>query len=356
LVQIAKVFVDLSMPTCGTAVKNGEVLLILGEAYMKADNEMRSLFLEHEACHVALDHTGRFVKHTGWKDGDKDSPKASPQIWNIAADAVIHHRCLDITRMRETDVPGVTFGDLKLPPQPLETAYEALMQKAKKDFEQLMKDLKEKGHGGCEREAHSGTLPEWVASEVAQAVARDVMGRQAGSERGKRFPLGPVQAQPPEWVRQVRAWLERTRGRGRERVRSWLRIGRAGSLLAGRSRVATRTGLILVDCSGSISDKMLNEVSNLLRATGIKPEVVLWAVESTKRLSQEEALHLLKTGTGPGGGTDPREAATYRREGEPSIWITDGLVGTWPRMTQKDLVMWTDEAPPAGVAEVRIRI
>lgn len=361
LVQVCKITVDEQLPTCASGVRDGEPILILGKAYIdQLDPEVRADFLEHEAVHVALAHSRRFDQHTGSRTTRGLTPeiKGSPKIWNLAADAVIHHRCLDPVRIAAAGIPPVTFEGLQLPPQPLEPAYDALLQKANEKLQELLEKME-----GCGREKAEGSgdgsfeieMPSWVASEVAAAVQRDVQQSGYGRTHQSRGHIGPIQAQAPKWVRDVLAWLDKQRGRGRERVRSWLREGHSGSLIAGRARVASRTGLILVDQSGSISDGMLHTVANLLSSQSMRPEVVLWAVEATPRLSREAALDLMKNGGGPGGGTDMTAAALRRRDGEPSIWITDGEVPGWPQMGPKDLVLYTHNAPPAGVACVHIR-
>ncbi len=351
---VDRIIYDPEVPTLATGfTDDGEIVLILGKSYFEASDELKAHELEHEACHVALKHMARFKA--------LDEPR-NPKVWNLAADAAIHHRCLDPQPF--IDAPNhpdpVTFETLEIPPCTPEVAYNLLMKNVQTITIQIGcghgegKEGDEKGDG----KDGLGDIPDWAASEIAKAVeeaAREIYGKKAGSQRGQRPSLGSVCDPPPKWMVELLAHLQRKPGR-RTRKRSWQRENRRNPDLPGRARRGDKGALVLVDCSASMADDTLRQVAGLLNQIRYKMTVVLWAVDSTERLTTGEALALLKSGKGPGGGTDPTEAATHREWGERSIWITDGYVGRWPKLTPDDIVLTTAEHAPAPAVSIKIGI
>lgn len=340
LVSVAHSIQRSEIPTLGVGVdEKGHIVLHLGKAYFEAkDDHARTMMLEHEACHVALGHSRRARA----LEKQRSPEPWNGAAWNCATDAAIHHHCLDPVALEAaTGIQPVTFKQLDIPPCPPEVAYPLLLKQAEQ-------------HGGCGREVNFEDLPAWAQAEVAQAVA-EAAGKMAGSERRMRPALGPVASEPPSWARILLAHLERRRGR-RIRTRSWTRQHRTCPLLPGMARRADMGALIMVDCSGSISEPLLTEVSALLASARWQCEVILWAVDHTPRLPARTAIAMLRDGQAPSGGTSPAAAAKLRHPGERCIWITDGYVDAWPPMSADDVVLTCGDMPPEGVTGIKVEM
>jgi hypothetical protein len=348
---VHKITVDPTMPTIATSVDKGQVRLALGKAYLDVDDETKSVMLEHEACHVAMRCTERYVAHQ--HHGQMPAPehwKANPidwhneqqrrQMWNVAHDAVIHHRCLDPSRVDEkAGFESVTFERLKMSPRSCESTYDELLKKAEENATPA----------GCGRGMGDGEpLPDWLSAEVADAVAREYASYGSG---GSTRVFGPSQPPPPKWARLLEAWLRKSCKRGRERKRSWLQINRRNPWLPGMVHLRGESALVLVDVSGSIPVAQVEMVCGLVNRYHRSVEVSWWADRASPRRSARLALAMKDN---VGGGTNPHPAAALRRQGEPVIWITDSEVPSWPTMTQLDLVLTTGADAPQPALTVRI--
>ncbi len=339
---VNRIQVDPSCPTLGTAVdqKTGDVLLVLGKAYLDAADDVKSVMLEHEACHVAMKCTERYIDHVHkgtMPDEHSAEEKRRQQTWNVAHDAVIHHRCIDPTKVLEV-VGGITFEKLELTPRSCEATYDALMEKSEQQ-------------SGCGRSDNMVQLPDWFAAEVAAEIAREY-GNGYGSNANTRL-FGPAQPPPPDWARMLEAWLRKSVKRGRSRRRSWLQVSRRNPFLPGMVHLRGESALVLVDVSGSIDDSTVNMVCGLVSRYAKALDVVWWADYASDRMPARQALATRKESC-VGGGTNPHPAAALRRAGEPVIWITDSQVPSWPKFTPMDLVMTSGEAAPAPATSVRL--
>lgn len=355
---VDRVKVERTFPTSATAIIKGKLTLILGKAYLAAEDDVsRNEFLLHEASHFYNATLARFPDKParGWQKSmsheEREALQQNALLWNLVMDAAQH----GLGGCHQDDPDVITWERLKLSPMSPEMAYAILKERVAQGKNP---DGSEQGNspspcGTCMHSQDDGTTESFLKGLETQGKMessgefknRDRMGG-TGRGEGAYVEASP----PPSWIRETLDYL--LSRRGDERRRSWRRENRCHRDLPGRSAVSGYAGLFLIDASGSISDV---ELGMFLGAVMSTPElknsqcaVFDHEVSPTAPVSQAQEL-LKQYGR---GGTDFGPPAALRVPGETAVWLTDGYpCGPWPD-EHDGPELWcitTDVRPPHGV-------
>lgn len=350
-VPAGNVVMDTEMPTCATGInEQGQLLLVIGTAFLDASGEVREQMLRHEAHHVFCNHMQR--------RGDRD-----PQLWNQVCDAAIHYQTnvdWELIEQEADDLHVVTFDRLDIPPMAPELAYDRLVKKGKQ----------EGTPDGCGSGSGTGNPMEQKASTawvtVAQSIANaadvemeetgehpfdaslsaaepDVLPVQEEShsppptqrrkgtaslgDGGQGKPYTLVLPEPPEWVERLLANLSKRRGRRLE-GRSYRREHRLGHpLLPGYGRSKRFDGVFMVDASGSIDTPLLMEMLSAVCATPELREakVYLFDTRLSPEFSSSDMKGIAHQVHQHRGGTRIKFAHQKVGTDRPLIWFTDAM-------------------------------
>ena len=370
--EVESVRYEPTLPTIAVAVVDQKMVLLVGQAYMEVPvyppgdvrrhdgDYLREQFLFHEAWHVLLGHhrlRGARKRHE----------------WNLACDAVIHHRAtIDLDAMRTTGMTPVTFETLDMMPCRPEVAYERLLDRAQSQQMAGADDSSgEETPAGCGRPSEND-LRRWVTgtddidedetalnearrARVVDAVMAGV--REDWAADGKHSadldrawtPLkdhttpghsdevsggrrvGQRSDDQPLWVADVVAHLRPVSGRT-ARARTYRREHRNGhALLPGRGRVGGVQPVFFLDASSSISDQVVQEMLTALRVTPIFADAMTFVFDTTTRgpFLASDAEGIRQAVRQSGGGTRIAGAWTdVVDQVDPActrVWITDGL-------------------------------
>ena len=370
--EVESVRYEPTLPTIAVAVVDQKMVLLVGQAYMEIPvyppgdvrrhdgDYLREQFLLHEAWHVLLGHhrlRGNRKRHE----------------WNLACDAVIHHRAtIDLDAMRTTGMTPVTFETLDMMPCRPEVAYQRLIDRAQS---QLMAGADgssgEDTSAGCGRPSED-ELRRWVTgtgdidengtalnearrARVVDAVMagvredwaadgkhtadldrgwtplKDHMTPGHSDEVGGGRLVRHQSDDQPLWVADVVAQLRPVSGRT-ARARTYRREHRNGhALLPGRGRVGGVQPVFFLDASGSISDQVVAEMLTALRVTPIFADAMTFVFDTATRgpFLASDAEGVRRAFRQGGGGTRIAGAWTDAADHvDPMctrVWITDGL-------------------------------
>jgi len=370
--EVDRVQYEPRLSTIAVAVVDQTMVLIVGRAYMgipvyprgdvRRDHAdyLREQLLLHEAWHVLLGHLRLRGKRQNYE-------------WNLACDAVIHHRTsIDLDAMKTTGITPVTFEALDMVPCRPEIAYERLLDRA-----QSQQIIGADGSSGQETPAGCGRpsedeLRRWVTGpgaidegesaldEARRARVVDTVmagvredwaadGRHSadldrvwtplkdhttpghGDEVSRGRLVGQRSDDQPLWVSDVVAQLRPVSGRS-TRTRTYRREHRNGySLLPGRGRVGGVQPVFFLDASGSISDQVVLEMLTALRVTPIFADAMTFVFDTSTRgpFLASDAEGVRRAFRQGGGGTRIAGAWTDAADQvDPTctrVWITDGL-------------------------------
>ncbi|MEO1994506.1 MAG: hypothetical protein ABGZ17_04450 [Planctomycetaceae bacterium] len=370
--EVESVRYEPTLPTIAVAVVDQKMVLLLGRTYMeipvyprgdvrRADGDyLREQFLLHEAWHVLLGHHRLRANRKRYE-------------WNLACDAVIHHRAtIDLDAMRTTGMTPVTFETLDMMPCRPEFAYERLLDRAQpQQMNGADGPSGEETHSGCGRPSESdlrrcvkgtgdidddetalnearrarvvdavmaGVREDWAAAGKdtvdldrawIPAKHRTSPGHSDEVSGGRR--IGQRTDDQPAWVADVVAHLRPVSGRT-ARGRTYRREHRNGhALLPGRGRVGGVQPVFFLDASSSISDLIVQEMLTALRVTPIFAEAMTFVFDTTTRgpFLASDAEGIRQAVRESGGGTRIAGAWTDAADQvDPActrVWITDGL-------------------------------
>jgi len=337
-VPAGNVLIQPELPTCATGLRDGQVVLIIGDAFLHASERVREHMLRHEAHHIFCNHSAR-------------QEEREAQLWNVVCDAAIHHKTnvdweVVEASMQEQKAESrvVTFDRLKIAPCPPEVAYDRLKDERPEGTEGCGReraDAYAAGTGGGSEEEQGKVSTVWVkvTTHIAQAAQQeaqesgqhpfepvDAQGERLASAEGTGRGTPPTTLPPaPPWVMQLLDTLIKTRGRT-IRGRSWRREHRHGNpLMPGRGRNKRWDGVFAVDASGSIDEAALTLMlaavcstpelqgsSCYLFDTQVSPEFL---VTDQAGIMQQVARHR--------GGTKIVHAHEVIGVARPRVWFTD---------------------------------
>lgn len=196
---------------------------------------------------------------------------------------------------------------------------------------------------------------EWrIAVEQAQRTAMAAGKIPAGMER----MVEQVRHAPVDWREALRRFFSQTVPQDYRWTPPNRRFVSAGLYLPGLHREGMGEIAIGVDCSGSISDKLLSRFSAEVNAIAAetRPELVrvLYCDAAVQRVDEFVAGEQIELNPMGGGGTDFRPVFTYleERQIEPRclIFLTD-LAGSFPDDSPPYPVIWaatSDRTAPFG--------
>lgn len=323
--------------------------------------------LAHEVMHPAMQH------HT--RRGER-----KPHLWNIACDHAIN----PILTGAQLALPEGALNDPRFAGMNAERIYSLLDREDEGESKTSQNSPSAQadngpGAGGSNREAdskiapsvpstpggfgqvldapnpaHPGELPtdgqrslqsqEWrIAVEQAQRTALAAGKIPAGMER----VIEQVRHAPVDWREALRRFFSQTVPQDYRWTPPNRRFVWAGLYLPGLHREGMGEIAIGVDCSGSISDKLLGKFSAEVNAIAAesRPELVrvLYCDAAIQRVDEFAAGETVELNPAGGGGTDFRPVFTYleERQIEPRclIFLTD-LAGSFPEDTPTYPVIW----------------
>jgi len=370
--EVDSVRYEPTLRTIAVAVVDQKMVLLVGQAYMEIPvypprdprgtdaDYLREQFLLHEAWHVLLGHHGLRGNRQRYE-------------WNLACDAVIHHRAtIDLDAMRTTGMEPVTFHALDMVPCRPEVAYDRLLDrtqsgettgpvgssggeaasgcgrpsetdlrrwvKGSEDFDEDESGLNEARRARIVDAVMSGVREDQAAAgqqtDEWDRVWTSVKSRTSSGDSdelsGGRL-VGRGRDDQPGWVVDVVAHLRPMSGHA-ARARTYRREHRNGyALLPGRGRVGGVHPVFFLDASGSISDEVVEQMITALRVTPILADAMTFVFDTTTHgpFLASDAKHIRQAFSQGGGGTRIAGAWTDAADHvDPMctrVWITDGL-------------------------------
>ena len=370
--EVESVRYEPTLPTIAVAVVDQKMVLLVGQAYMEVPvypprdvrrhdgDYLREQFLLHEAWHVLLGHhrlRGNRKRHE----------------WNLACDAVIHHRAtIDLDAMRTTGMTPVTFETLDMMPCRPEGAYQRLIDRAQSqpmagadgssgedtsagcgrpsedelrrwvtgtgDIDENGTALNEARRARVVDAVMAGVREDWAADgkhtadlDRAWTPLKDHVTPGHSDEVGGGRLVRHRSDDQPLWVADVVAQLRPVSGRT-ARARTYRREHRNGhALLPGRGRVGGVQPVFFLDASSSISDQVVQEMLTALRVTPIFADAMTFVFDTATRgpFLASDAEGVRRAFRQGGGGTRIAGAWTDAADHvDPMctrVWITDGL-------------------------------
>lgn len=340
VIPSGRVRVEPETPTCGIGMEQRRVVLIVGNAFIQADDAMREMMLRHEAHHIFCNHMSRRQERE-W------------DLWNQVCDAAIHYQTNVNPEMLDRGIQGevVTYERLGIPPMPPEIAYAKL--KKEQESGKPPPDLQGCG-SGQHPEYQEGTGADGKAptSEWVSVVGAIIRGAAEEVEEGQPHPFESAESQskeqapdkcggvgegtgmgiaikrlppPPEWVDDLMHKLTKERGKiiyGR----SYKREHRHGNpFLPGRGRSRRWDGVFVVDASGSINETAL---ALMLAAICKTPElkdatVQLFDSRVGDPWCANQVEEIMDDVRNFRGGTSIRGAGEEIGTDKPRVWFTD---------------------------------
>ncbi len=359
-----------------TMATNG-VVLFYNPSFLDglSDRELVGV-LAHEVMHPAMQHHTR-------RGGRK------PRLWNIACDHAIN----PILTAGQLTLPDGALNDPKFADMNAERIYSLLDREDESGSPQNTPSPQSNntsGAGESDQESDSESAPnvpstpggfgqvldapnpdhpgepatdgqrslqsqEWrIAVEQAQRTALAAGKIPAGMKR----MVEQARHAPVDWREALRRFFSQTVPQDYRWTPPNRRFVWAGLYLPGLHREGIGEIAIGVDCSGSISDKLLSKFSAEVNAIAAesRPELVrvLYCDAAIQRVDEFAAGEKIELNPVGGGGTDFRPVFTYLEERhiEPRclIFLTD-LAGSFPDETPPYPVIWaatSDRTAPFG--------
>jgi hypothetical protein len=323
---------DRDIRTAATYILKGKLYIVVGDAYMGADQRTKDHILRHEAAHFISNHIGRC----------KDR---QPRPWNAVTDAAIHEcGAADYKVIEEgiQKVPGfetfqcVIFDRLTskyggtIPPMPPETAYDFLPEEHVLVGCGSLEQGKFDGSGASYAKACSASV-HIRAGDKDFRDAVDMRTKTAGDGHGGMRDIENLPP-PKPWIRRTIQYLIRTQQRT-ERARSWRRENRTFHMLPGQSAMYGKGAAFLVDASGSVPQEDLDDfLACILRTPELKGSVcAIFDGEVSPLVPVANMRTVLETAKKFRGGTSFLNAAKVRVPELPTVWLTDGYPNDgWP--------------------------
>ena len=393
--EIDEVRYEPTVDAIAVGVLNAKHVLVVGRAYAEipvygADDPrrndadyLREQFLLHEAWHVLLGHDRRRGPRKRWE-------------WNLACDAVIHHRAtIDLQAIESTGVTPVTFERLQMEPCRPEIAYEQLVRAADTGESDESSDRDRcLQSGGCGRpddeefrrlcasdgsaddldESLADALQASLAGAVMEGVCEDEAAHGLNTTKMKTARWTPTPSKGwsprgncgaggdgstgrsrPRDVENVAPWVDDVLqalrlvpvNGGDRRNRSYRREHRSGHpLLPGRSRTdGVLRPVFFLDGSGSVSDRLVEEMLAALRLTAEFSDAVAYVFDDKIRgpflASDIEAVReaLAESGGGTRIAGGWREVADQIDLSATRVWVTDAVDGYSEALPRP----WTDD-------------
>jgi hypothetical protein len=330
-VPVGNIIVKPDMPTCAVGMEEGQAVLIIGQAFLNANDTVREMMLRHEAHHVFCNHLMR-------------GRSRDQELWNKVCDAAIHYRTKVDPDVLDKAIGGkvVTYERLHIPPCPPEVAYEKLKQNKEQPT----------GVTGCGLGKYTKYAPgtgadgKPVTAAWVKVVGQIAHGAEIEAEEHGEHPFAdasPMDSQsagdgagghgkpikrlppPPDWVGTLTHHLAKERGQVL-RGRSFRREHRYGNpFLPGRARSRRWDGVFCIDASGSIDDAALKM---LLAAVCLTPELrgstarlFDTKVGDEHRVTDIDAI--LEDVWNFRGGTRIKSAGEVIGTDRPRVWFTD---------------------------------
>lgn len=335
-------------------------------------HEQRLFIVAHEILHVALQHVYRgavYYRRTGM---------FSPDLWNLAADALINHTIKE--QWNSTPPDATTYdkfsvflkgqsANKKIQDWTLESLYEELVKNAKLITIGMPNDLQGNAENDDKDQNGKNRKQQFVMSEEELAEAKKeaaewrvrveaIRGSNPGSLLRKIEDIGHKSVVP--WEALITDFMCSILKI--EPYKSWRKFNRTTRTFEGeygfypgmqRNSPSKRMGFVF-DTSGSIDNKILSvfraEVNKVLSITGaeavcIDADADVAQVVIVKGKLPEKLQHK------GGGGTDFRPALREfeKHKVDGVIYLTD-LAGTFPEKKPPFPVLWAstvngDKAP-----------
>lgn len=381
LARVSDTCIDPTIPTCAVAVVQGKVTFFAGLAYTKipdygtspardirqaeADYHREQL-IRHEAHHILLSHAER-------------QQHREHERWNLVCDAAIHHSTsIDLDSLRQSIGGDVAeFDKLGIPPLPPEVAYDVLTKQDKagqrpddgtegKEGESIWhtcgrpsNDALREQHPNTPRTKSGKAKPETALErEERKALQRGLQsaivdGLVKDRERGDESIEAGIGALPsdgagtdpggcgyrnltgkrPSWIEDVMVQLESV-GPRNQRAKSYRREHRQHvEFLPGRAKTRGTVATILVDASGSMRQKDLEQLLGALADSRFADsDVFVFDTVAVGPKPAWDAVGVKDLIGQCGGGTDLHAAweqvTTLGVDFEnPRVWFTDGQDG-----------------------------
>jgi len=323
--------------------------------------------LAHEVMHPALQH------HT--RRGER-----KPHLWNIACDHAIN----PILTEAQLTLPNGALYDPRFAGMNAERIYSLLDTNAEEEFPDSQDDSSEQNGNGPGESAscpasdsenalsvpstpggfgqvldapdpdHPGEpategqrslqSQEWrIAVEQAQRTALAAGKIPAGIQR----TIEQTRHAPVDWREALRRFFSQTIPQDYRWTPPNRRFVWAGLYLPGLHREGLGEIAVAIDCSGSVTAKLLSKFSTEVNAIAAeaRPEMVrvLYCDAAIQRVDEFAAGEQIELNPAGGGGTDFRPVFTYleERQIEPRclIFLTD-LAGTFPDDSPSYPVIW----------------
>lgn len=314
ILRRTKIVLTESVPTAGAT--SNYVVLVNPKFFSKLSFKDKCWILCHETMHVAFSHTTR-------------GKSTNPIVWNIAADAVVNNilegfiKCSDMIKrfsVRMDDIYGllclckinVDYNEFKK--MSVEEIYRLLL-KIKDPSVQYEPDIKGGDfpvNGDVLQEGDPEIYNKENPDEVAEEWRKAIVKAYAQQKLVGNVPLG-LQRLVNNLLESKIDWKVLLRqaihdGLGKLVVTTWKRPSRKHEDFPGIRRFTYPTVHCLVDCSGSISDKQLEQfISEVYAIAKNSPIIVIpWDAEAyteVKADNPSEVISKVATMLKGGGGT-----------------------------------------------------
>lgn len=310
--------------------------------------EAKTFILLHEALHLAFGHP--------WQVADKNR-----ELWNLATDMVVNEMLFAHGYDKATGQPVTAAGvrqylraagreagleDLRRASavevyRLLEEASTARPLKAPEGMPRDLLDREPEPGGEVIQDGglNEGGDPQahWLTA-VAEAL---VTARQAGLMPGDLARAVEAALRPQiDWRRQLRGSLQE--GVGRNVVTTWQHPSRRYESFPGVKRLGLRTVWTLVDCSGSIDDRLLGrflaEVWGLARVHNYVLKVIPWDAQAYPVIAVNTAAQV------------PRRLAPRMRGGGGTV-LAPALVQLARHMAPQDMVVILSDGHVADLGD-----
>lgn len=327
---------DRSLPTIGSVIKNGRILLYYNPEYLDPLTVTESkAVMEHECMHIAMEH------HFRAKEFDK-------QLWNVATDLAINQQIHGLPK-EALSIQSV-FADKAHRINNDETAeyYYKELTKDKKAQERTVGD----GKCGCgEKFECDNSGADGIGEELAKELVKQVV-KQAVAEAQGHIPSNMQkivdELMKPSiipWQQVLKQFVSNSIKAGSKA--SWKRPNRRyGGVQKGRisDRIIALT--VAIDTSGSINDDMLTQFIDEIRTIQSCYKSVITIMECDAKVHRTYKLQKydkVKRDVQGGGGTDFAPVFEYIKDKslrtDCLIFFTD-LQGSFPERKPNYPVLW----------------
>ena len=306
-------------PSVGTMGVDGVTMFYAPEFVNKLTERELEGVEAHEVMHCCFQHFSR----RGYRDA---------LLWNIAGDYVIN---LDLIDAGFT-LPKERLLDKKYKGMTTEDVYELLLQEVTKGGGSGKGDNPDPGGCGAVMDSPGDATKAEAIKQTWETSVRTAIAVAKGQNAGQ-IP-GSLARLVADLQRPKISWRDKTRNfidQSMTKDISWSRISRRsvsiGTLMPGYVSDRLNHLVMIVDVSGSINDKLMNEfvseVAGALDEGTCDNLSVVYADTQVQHVDHFVPGDVVKPAKVPGGGTDFRASFKWVAENAPNascvIYLTD---------------------------------